>query len=137
MSAVDLETYMNGVGQAARSAATTLASASTAAKNTALLAVAQRIRAQRLALQQANARDVGAAQAGGLAVPMVDRLRLTDSVVEQMAQGCEQIAALPDPVGEISNLRYRPSGISDGADLQRRDSLVLEYPGNERTTEGS
>ena len=111
---LELEPYMAGVGQAARAASAVLAAASTAAKNTALLALARRIREQRSALQAANRDDVAAAQAAGLAAPMVDRLKLTDSVIEQMAEGCEQVAALPDPIGEISDLRRQPSGIGVG-----------------------
>jgi len=111
---LELEPYMSAVGRAARAASTALAAASTAAKDAALLALARRIRAQRAALQAANDEDVAAARSAGLAAAMVDRLRLTDSVVEQMADGCEQVAALPDPVGEISELRRRPSGISVG-----------------------
>jgi glutamate-5-semialdehyde dehydrogenase len=109
-----LEPYIAGVGQAARAASAVLAAASTAAKNAALLSLARRIREQRAELQAANAEDVAAAQAAGLVAPMVDRLKMTDSVIEQMAEGCEQVAALPDPVGEISELRRRPSGISVG-----------------------
>jgi glutamate-5-semialdehyde dehydrogenase len=111
---LELEPYMTGVGQAARAASAVLAAASTAAKNAALLALARRIREQRVALQAANREDVAAAEAAGLAAPMVDRLKLTDSVIAQMAEGCEQVAALPDPVGEISDLRRQPSGIGVG-----------------------
>ena len=114
MADFELAPYMAGVGQAARAASALLAAASTAAKDGALLALARRIRAAREALQAANAQDVAAAQAAGLAAPMVDRLRLSDAVIEQMAEGCEQVAALPDPIGEISELRRRPSGISVG-----------------------
>jgi len=102
---LELEPYMAGVGQAARAASAMLASASTAAKNAALLALARRIREERAALQSANGKDVAAAQAAGLAAPMVDRLKLTGSVIEQMAEGCEQVAALPDPIGAWSTSR--------------------------------
>ena len=105
---------MDHLGAAARAASTAMAAASTAAKNTALLALAREIRAQRPALQAANAKDVSAAEANGLAAPMVDRLRLTDKVVEQMAEGCEQVAQLPDPIGEFTNFKRRPSGITVG-----------------------
>ena len=111
---LELEPYMTGVGQAARAASSRLASASTAARNAALLALARRIREQRSALQAANGEDVAAAQAAGLAAPMVERLRLGDAAVEQMAEGCEQVAALADPIGEITELRNRPSGIAVG-----------------------
>jgi glutamate-5-semialdehyde dehydrogenase len=111
---LELEPYMAAVGQAARTASGALAAAPTAAKNAALLGLARRIRAARAALQAANALDVEAAKAAGLAAPMVDRLRLGPGEIEQMAEGAEQIAALPDPIGEITELRQRPSGISVG-----------------------
>jgi glutamate-5-semialdehyde dehydrogenase len=114
MPNLELEPYMAGVGQAARAASALLAAASTAAKDAALLALARRIRTAREDLLAANAQDVAAAQAAGLAAPMVDRLRLSDAAIEQMAEGCEQVAALPDPIGEISELRRQPSGISVG-----------------------
>jgi glutamate-5-semialdehyde dehydrogenase len=65
-------------------------------------------------LAAANAIDIEAAQAAGLAAPLVDRLRLTPKIIDTVAQGCDEIAAMPDPVGEISNLRQRPSGIQVG-----------------------
>ena len=105
---------MDRLGAAARAASTALAAAPTAAKNAALHALARRLRESAVALQAANARDVDAALADGLAAPLVDRLRLTAQVVEQMAEGCEQVAALPDPIGEITALRRRPSGIMVG-----------------------
>lgn len=114
MSANDLNATMAHVGVTARAAATAMAAASTAAKNTALRRLAALIRAERAALQAENARDLAAAEAAGLAAPMVDRLRLGDAVIEQMAEGCEQVAALPDPIGEMTNLRRRPSGITVG-----------------------
>jgi glutamate-5-semialdehyde dehydrogenase len=114
MTAADIQATMDHLGAAARAASTAMAAASTAAKNAALSALAREIRAQRPALQAANARDVSAAEANGLAAPMVDRLRLTDKVVEQMAEGCEQVVQLPDPIGELTNFKRRPSGITVG-----------------------
>jgi glutamate-5-semialdehyde dehydrogenase len=105
---------MDRLGAAARAASGALAAASTATKNAALVALAGNIRAEAAALQAENARDLEAAQAAGLAAPLIDRLRLTDAVIAQMAAGCEQVAALPDPIGEMSNLRRRPSGITVG-----------------------
>jgi glutamate-5-semialdehyde dehydrogenase len=105
---------MDRLGAAARAASGALAAASTATKNAALVALADNIRAGAAALQAENARDLEAAQAAGLAAPLIDRLRLTDAVIAQMAAGCEQVAALPDPIGEMSNLRRRPSGITVG-----------------------
>ncbi len=106
--------YMDAVGRAARTAATAMAAASTAARNNALLALAQQIRTHAGELKARNASDIAAAQANGLATPMVDRLRLTDKVIATMAESCEQVAALPDPVGEITHMRRRPTGISVG-----------------------
>lgn len=112
--ASDIPALMARLGQAARAASSHMAAASTAAKNHALLALAGLLRAQGAQLQLANAQDIAAAEAAGLAAPMVDRLRIHAKIVEQMAQNAEQVAALPDPVGEILNLRRRPTGISVG-----------------------
>jgi glutamate-5-semialdehyde dehydrogenase len=114
MSADDLPTYMAHVGAAARAASATLAAAPTAAKDTALRALAVRLRTAGEPLQAANARDLDAARAAGLAAPLVDRLKLTPVIIETLAQGCEQIAAMPDPVGELTGVKRRPSGISVG-----------------------
>jgi len=114
MTPTDIPAYMAHVGVAARAAATAMAAASTAAKNAALLNLAAALRRDSAALQAANAKDIDAAVASGLAAPMVDRLKLTDKVLSTVAEGCEQIAAMPDPIGEITNLRRRPTGISVG-----------------------
>jgi glutamate-5-semialdehyde dehydrogenase len=114
MTSTDLQATIAHMGAAARAASSKVAAAPTAAKNAALLALARRLRGEAAALQPANARDIEAAQAAGLAAPMVDRLKLTPRIVETVAEGCEQIAAMPDPIGEITNLRRRPSGISVG-----------------------
>ena len=111
---LDLNRYMAALGQAARQAATAMAAAPTAAKNQALLALARRLAEAGPALAEANARDLAAAEAAGLAGPMVDRLRLTDKVLATVAEGCTQIAAMPDPVGEITGVKRRPTGISVG-----------------------
>lgn len=103
---------MDEVGAAARRAATAMAAAPTAAKNAALLALARRLRAAGPALTEANARDLAAAH--GLDAPMVDRLRLTPKTLATVAEGCEQIAAMPDPIGEITGVKRRPTGISVG-----------------------
>ncbi len=102
------------MGAAARAASRRMAAASTATKDAALRALASALRSQHAALGAANAIDIEAAQAAGLAAPLVDRLRLTPKIIDTVAQGCDQIAAMPDPVGEISNLRQRPSGIQVG-----------------------
>lgn len=114
MTSNDLQAAVARMGTAARAASTKMAAASTAAKNDALTALARLLRASVGPLAEANRRDIDAAIAAGLAEPMVDRLRLTDKVIETVAQGCEQIAAMPDPVGEITNVKRRPSGISVG-----------------------
>lgn len=105
---------MDRLGAAARAAAARLACAPTAAKDAALRALARRLRADAAALQAANARDVAAAQAAGLDAALVERLRLTPEVIATVAEGCEQIAAMADPVGELLELRRRPSGIAVG-----------------------
>jgi len=114
MNPSDLPAYMAHVGAAARAAATGLAASSTAARNTALLRLAALLREEGAGLAQANARDLQAAEAAGLAAPLVDRLRLTPKTIATVAEGCEQIAAMPDPVGEIVELKRRPSGIAVG-----------------------
>ena len=114
MTPSDIPAYMAHVGVAARAAATSMAAAPTAAKDAALRALARRLRAEAPALAEANAKDLAAGEAAGLAGPMLDRLRLTSKVVETVAEGCEQIAAMPDPIGEITGVRRRPSGISVG-----------------------
>lgn len=110
----DIPRYMEQVGRAARSASRLMAAASTAAKNDALLAMAQRIRERSAELLAANAADVAAASSDGLDAAMIDRLTLNPKSVEAMAQGLEQVAALADPVGEITDLKRRPSGIQVG-----------------------
>ncbi len=114
MNPTDLSAYMARLGAAARAAATAMAAAGSASKDVALRVLARRLREATQALAQANAQDLAAAQARGLAAPLVDRLRLTPQIVETVAQGCEQLAAMPDPVGEISDVKRRPSGISVG-----------------------
>jgi glutamate-5-semialdehyde dehydrogenase len=110
----DVAAYMAGVGAAARAAARHLARADTQTKNTALRAMATAIRRDATKLAAANARDVTAAKAAGRDAAFVDRLTLSPAAIEAMAQGLDQIAALPDPVGEISDLKFRPSGIQVG-----------------------
>ena len=110
----DIARYMAHVGAQARAAATAMAAAPTAAKDSALRALAQRLRANAAALQQANARDLDAARAAGLDGPLLDRLKLSPQALQTVAEGCEQLAAMPDPVGEISGVKRRPSGISVG-----------------------
>ena len=114
MNAIDIPAYMAHLGAQARAAATAMAAASTAAKDQALRALARRLREAAPELQHHNAQDLTAARTAGLAEPMVDRLKLSPVVIETVAQGCEQLAAMPDPVGEITEVKRRPSGISVG-----------------------
>jgi glutamate-5-semialdehyde dehydrogenase len=105
---------MREMGAAARAAARVLARAGTDAKNRALAAIAAEIRARAAELIEANRADVEQAAKDGLDAAFIDRLTLTPATVEQMAAGLEQVAALPDPVGAISELRRRPTGIEVG-----------------------
>ena len=111
---MDIQSYMHSVGKAARHAARSIAKTETAAKNHALMTMAEVVERDRSRLGEANARDVAAAQARGLDAALIDRLTLTPKSIAAMAQGLREIAQLPDPVGEISDLRYRPSGIQVG-----------------------
>jgi glutamate-5-semialdehyde dehydrogenase len=110
----DLAVYMHDVGERARAAARVLARADTAVKDRALTATAVALRRSAAALVAANERDVAAARAGGHDAAFIDRLTLGAKGIEAMAQGVEAIVALPDPIGEVSDLRYRPSGIQVG-----------------------
>jgi len=114
MNAIDIPAYMAHLGAEARAAATAMAAAPTAAKDAALRALAARLRVRGGELLAANGQDLEAARAAGLAAPLLDRLALTPKILETVAEGCEQIAAMPDPVGEISGVKRRPSGISVG-----------------------
>jgi glutamate-5-semialdehyde dehydrogenase len=111
---LDIEQYMHTLGTQARKASRALSRASTQAKNHALLAIASAIRDAADTLKEQNALDLAAGKAKGLDAALLDRLALTDSRIEAMAEGLEQIASLPDPVGGISNMRYLPSGIQLG-----------------------
>ncbi len=111
---MNIEQYITDLGQRARAASRAMARADTAAKNRALTLIAAAIRRDADTLRQANQQDMEAARANGLAPAMLDRLALSDQAIATMAEGLEQIAALPDPIGEISNMKYRPSGIQVG-----------------------
>jgi len=110
----DVAAYMRAVGEAARDAARDVARADTNARNHALTAMAAAIFRDEAKLLAANADDVKAARAAGHDAAFVDRLTLTSKGVQAMAEGLAEIAALPDPVGEITDLRYRPTGIQVG-----------------------
>lgn len=111
---VDIKTYMTQLGQQARAASRVLARATTAEKNAALLAMADAILAAQAALLVANAKDMAAGKDKGLDAALLDRLELNAARILGMAEGIQQIAALLDPVGEISDMHYRPSGIQLG-----------------------
>ena len=111
---LSVDDYMRQLGRQARAASREMARASTRDKNAALLAMAAAIRQQRPALLAANAKDVKQARADGLDAAMIDRLTLSEKGIEAMAHGLEQVAALPDPVGEVSDLKRQPSGIQVG-----------------------
>lgn len=111
---MDIKEYMQTVGQQARAASRRLTKATTAEKNAALLHIAAAIRREKAALVAANQEDLAAARAAGLEAAMLDRLTLSEKGVDNMAEGVEQVAKLPDPVGEIRDIKYRPSGIQVG-----------------------
>ncbi len=111
---MDVNAYMQGVGQQARAASRLIGKAGTQAKNAALLATADAIRAQQAALLAANARDLDNGRQHGLDAAMLDRLELNPSRIATMIEGLHQVAGLADPVGEITGMSYRPSGIQVG-----------------------
>ncbi len=111
---MDVRSYMHEMGRRAREASRAMARAETATKNAALHAIAAAIRRDVAKLLAANALDIAGARASGKDAAFIDRLTLTGKSVESMAQGLEQVAALPDPVGEITEVRERPTGIKVG-----------------------
>jgi glutamate-5-semialdehyde dehydrogenase len=110
----DLHAMMLAMGEAARGASRALARAGTAAKNRALEAAAGALLQRERTILAANAEDVKAARAEGRDDAFIDRLKLTARAIEDMAEGLRQVARLPDPVGEVTGLAYRPSGIQVG-----------------------
>jgi glutamate-5-semialdehyde dehydrogenase len=114
MTATHITEAFAVLGVHARGASRVMAAAGTAQKNNALLRIAALVRASAGELQSINAQDVQVSQAAGDDAAFVDRLKLTPKVIEQMAEGLEQVAALPDPIGEMTNFKRRPSGISVG-----------------------
>ncbi|WP_298449711.1 glutamate-5-semialdehyde dehydrogenase [uncultured Marinobacter sp.] len=111
---MDIAAYMTEVGQQARAAATLVARSTTEVRNRALLATAEALDAARSELAEANARDLGAGKESGLDAAMLDRLELTPARVDAMIEGLRQVASLPDPIGAITDMTYRPSGIQVG-----------------------
>jgi glutamate-5-semialdehyde dehydrogenase len=110
----DVPAYMRELGQRARAAARELGRAECGAKNAALHAIADAIQANRDHLASENRRDLDAGRQRGLDAALLDRLELTDARIDAMAEGLRQVATLPDPVGAVSDLDYRPSGIQVG-----------------------
>ncbi len=111
---MDIQQYMTKVGVQARDASRYIARADSLVKNEALNSLAHAIRRNSTALLEANQKDLAVARTAGLEPAMIDRLTLTEKSVAAMAEGVEQVASLPDPVGEISELKFRPSGIQVG-----------------------
>ena len=111
---MDIGSYMADVGREARAASRLMARATTQAKNSALQEAGAAIAAARAELVAANGEDMTRAAAQGLDAAALDRLKLTDARIDAMVEGLEQVATLPDPVGAITDLAYRPSGIQVG-----------------------
>jgi glutamate-5-semialdehyde dehydrogenase len=114
MTTLNVADHMHALGAQAKAASAQMAKASAAVKNTALRKLAALLRENIHALQIDNAKDIERAIAAGLDAPMVDRLKLTPKVLETCAQGCEQLAAMPEVIGEITGLKEQPSGIRVG-----------------------
>ena len=110
----DIKSYMQKVGVEARQASRAMAKAETNTKNLALTTIAKAILREKDALLKANQQDLAAAKAAGMEAAMLDRLALTEKSIATMAEGLQQIASLADPIGEISDMKYRPSGIQIG-----------------------
>ena len=114
MTSADLQATVAHMGMRARAASRALAASPVAARNAALRALARRLRESETALREANAGDLAAARDAGLAAPLIDRLKLDAAALETVAVGCEQIAAMADPIGAIVELREQASGIRVG-----------------------
>lgn len=114
MNAFNVHEHMQALGLQAKTAAAQMARADAAIKMRALKALAQRVREAGPELAEANERDVARATAAGLSAPMIDRLKLTPKVLATVAEGCEQLAAMPDVIGEITGMKQQPSGIRVG-----------------------
>ncbi|WP_067097225.1 glutamate-5-semialdehyde dehydrogenase [Marinomonas atlantica] len=111
---MSLESYMNEVGQKARAASRQLTRATTEQKNNALFAMADALESARPRLKEENAKDLENGKKKGLEAALLDRLELNDARIDGMIEGLKQVASLPDPVGEITDMVYRPSGIQLG-----------------------
>ena len=113
-SGLDIFAYMQGIGQQAKQASKILANTDTSVKNQALLSIADTLLARADWLKSENAKDLAAGRAKGLDAAMLDRLTLSDKTIAGMAEGVRQVATLPDPIGTITDMNYRPSGIQVG-----------------------
>lgn len=111
---MEIKQYMQTLGQQARQASRAMARATTGIKNQALLNIAAQIEGSRELLKQANAKDMARGEESGLDAALLDRLELTDGRIDTMLEGLKQVAGLADPVGGITDLNYRPSGIQVG-----------------------
>ena len=111
---MDIKKYMHDVGVEARKASRAMAKAETNIKNLALISIAKAIMREKNALLAANQQDLAAAKIAGMEPAMLDRLALTEKSIAAMAEGLEQIARLTDPIGEVSDMKFRPSGIQIG-----------------------
>ncbi|VWX58663.1 Gamma-glutamyl phosphate reductase [Burkholderiales bacterium 8X] len=114
MNAFNVHEHLQSLGLQAKAASALMAKAPAAAKNKALRTLALLLRDNQAELAPANAADIERATAAGLSAPMVDRLKLTPQVIETVAQGCDQLAAMPDSIGEIIGMKQQPSGIRVG-----------------------
>ena len=110
----NIKSYMQGVGRAAREASRVIGAASSATKSAALKAIAEAVDHARKEIKQANAQDMQAAQSNAIDQPLIERLLLDDKGIDQMIEGLLQVDALKDPVGEMSDFSFRPSGIQIG-----------------------
>jgi len=131
---MDITEYMHTIGRQARSASRAMARADSATRNQALLLIAAAIERDAPALVEANARDLAAARDNGLAPALLDRLALTDKAIATMVDGLRQIVALPDPIGEISNMKFRPSGIQVGQMRVPLGSIGIIYESRPNVT---
>ena len=113
-ASTDLKLYMQQLGSQARQASALMAQIDPQSKNVGLNAIAHRINTNRDSIQSENEKDLQQGRADGLSEAMLDRLELTDGRIDAMVEGLRQVVALPDPVGEISDMKYRPSGIQIG-----------------------
>lgn len=134
IESIDIPAYIHDIGQRARVASAHMARADTRLKNDALRAIAACIRQSSQSLQKANRQDTEAAQQTGADAAFVDRLVLSDKVIESMAQGLEQIASLPDPVGEMTDFQPQPSGIQVGRMRVPLGSIGIIYESRPNVT---